>query len=92
MIKFIYKDNNIYLDKYVVIKDVKPKNEDEETILKASIIQANNGLMKAFKNYKIVNFENKKNFFYIEMYNKKHNIKRVENFCIWLYENEVIIC
>ena len=92
MVKLVYRDNNIYLDKYIVIKDVKPKeNSDDELILKASIIENNRWLNRAFKDYKIVNFEFQGHYFHIEIYSKKYDTKRVVNFCIWLSEYKIYI-
>ena len=93
MVKLVYKDNNIYLGKYIVIKEVKPKKDsDDEVILKASIIENNRWLSKAFKDYEIVNFEFKGHYFHIEMYSKKYDTKRVVNFCIYTSEYKIYIC
>ena len=91
MIKFIYKNNNVYLDKYIVIEDVEPKNDFDNMALNASIIEKNNYLNKYFKGYKIVDleFKEEENLYYIKMYNKKYDIKRVEKFCIWLFEYRI---
>ena len=87
MIKFVYKNNNVYLDKYIVIEDVEPKTDFDNMVLNASIIENNHFLNKYFKGYKIVDLEFKEdeNLYYIKMYNKRYDIKRVEKICIWFF-------
>ena len=91
MIKFTYKDNNIYLGDYLIKENIKPDNYFEEIKLSASISENNHYLNKWFKGYKIENLKFKKdeNLYYIDVYNKKYNIKRIEKFCIWFYEYNI---
>ena len=91
MVKLTYKDNNIYLGKYIIEENVKPNSYFEEIVLNASIAENNHFLNKYFKGYKIENlkFKEKENLYYIDVYNKKYNIRRVEKFCIWFFEYRI---
>ena len=92
MIKVTYKDNNIYLDKYLLQEDFIVDNEIDLSILLHSINEVNNNLSK-FKGYKILNLEYKKedNIFIIDLYNKRLDHKRRDKFYMINTNNKFFI-
>lgn len=93
MVKFTYKDNNIYLGNYLIKENIKPNNYFEEIKLSASIAENNHFLNKYFKGYKIedLKYKEDENLYYINVHNKRYNIKRLEKFCIWFYEYNICL-
>ena len=93
MIKVTYKDNNIYLDKYLLQKDFIVDNEIDLSVLLSSINEVNCSLNKRFKGYKILNLEYKKedNIFIIDLYNKRLDHKRRDKFYMINTNNKFFI-
>ena len=93
MIKITYKNNNIYLDKYLLQEDFIINNETDLSILLYSINEANNSLNKRFKGYKILNLEYKKedNIFIIDLYNKRLDHKKRDKFYMINTNNKFFI-
>ena len=92
MIKFTYKNNNIYLGNYLIKENIKPTNAFQEIVLSASIAENNYYLNKWFRGYKIedLKFKKDENLYYVDVHNKRYDIKRTEKFFIWF--NEYNIC